>query len=94
LFPDFSGAVTAASSVEDAVELAAEALALHVEGMLAEGEKIPPPSDFDHVRTNTDYRDGYPVLMPFSNSGFGCQALHNDPCRAHCSLRGRSVPSA
>jgi hypothetical protein len=25
-----------------------------------------------------------PVL--FSNSGFGCQALHEHPCRAHCSL--------
>ena len=32
--------------------------------------------------------------MLFSNSGSGCQALHNDPCRAHCSLRGRGVPSA
>jgi hypothetical protein len=23
--------------------------------------------------------------MLFSNSGSGCQALHNDPCRAHCN---------
>jgi hypothetical protein len=30
----------------------------------------------------------------FSNSGSGCQALYDHPCRAHCSLRGRGVPSA
>src|SRR5258708_38205315 len=33
-----------------------------------------------------------PGSMLFSSSGFGCQALHNDPCRAHCSLRGRVYP--
>ena len=36
-FPDFPGAVTAAPTFEEAVEVAAEALLLHVEGMIAEG---------------------------------------------------------
>jgi predicted RNase H-like HicB family nuclease len=62
-FPDFPGAVTAASSLDKAVELAAEALALHVEGMLAEGEAIPPPSGFDRVQA--ELRDAYAVLVPF-----------------------------
>ena len=30
----------------------------------------------------------------FSNSGSERQALRDHPCRAHCSLRGRGVPSA
>ena len=34
----------------------------------------------------------WPIV--FSNSGSGCQALYGDPCRAHCSLRGRGAPSA
>src|SRR5579862_5021221 len=34
----------------------------------------------------------HPIV--FSNSGSGCQAFHDHPCRAHCSLRGRGVPSA
>ena len=34
----------------------------------------------------------HPIV--FSNSGSGCQALYDHPCRAHCSLRGRDVPSA
>jgi len=38
---------------------------------------------------------GASALSPivFSNSGFQCQALRDHPCRAHCSLRGRGVPS-
>jgi predicted RNase H-like HicB family nuclease len=63
-FPDFPGAVTAARSVDEAVELAGEALALHVEGMLAEGEPIPSPSGFDRVRAEPSFRDGYAVLVP------------------------------
>ena len=34
----------------------------------------------------------WPIV--FSNSGSRCQALHDHPCRAHCSLRGRGAPSA
>jgi predicted RNase H-like HicB family nuclease len=63
-FPDFPGAVTAAASLDEAVEMAAEALALHVEGLLAEGETIPNPSTFEQVRDNPDYRHGLPVLVP------------------------------
>jgi len=39
---------------------------------------------------------GISALLPivFSNSGFRCQALRDHPCRAHCSLRGRGLPSA
>jgi predicted RNase H-like HicB family nuclease len=63
-FPDFPGAVTAARTIEEAVEMAAEALALHVEGMLAEGETIPAPSGFDKVGAEPEYGDGLPVLVP------------------------------
>jgi len=61
-FPDFPGAVTAAATYEEAVEMAAEALALHVEGLLAEGEAIPDPSSFDQIRA--EHRDGMPVVVP------------------------------
>jgi len=33
------------------------------------------------------------ALIVFSNSGLRCQALRDHPCRAHCSLRGRGLPS-
>ena len=61
-FPDFPGAVTAAATYEEAVEMAAECLALHVEGLLAGGEPIPDPSSFDQIRA--EHRDGVPILVP------------------------------
>lgn len=63
-FPDFPGAVTAAATTDDAVERAEEALALHVEGMLEDGETIPEPSSFADIKANPDYCDGLPVLVP------------------------------
>lgn len=60
-FPDFPGAVTAARSLDEAVERAGEALALHVEGMAEDGEPIPPPSGF----VIRDYPDAMTVLVPF-----------------------------
>ena len=64
-FPDFPGAVTAAPSLDEAVEMAAEALALHVEGMIAEGEKISPPSSFEQVQAA--HHDGVPVMVPLKS---------------------------
>jgi predicted RNase H-like HicB family nuclease len=40
-FPDFPGCVTAGNTLEEARRMAAEALALHIEGMAEDGEAIP-----------------------------------------------------
>jgi predicted RNase H-like HicB family nuclease len=63
-FPDFPGAVTAARSLDKAIVMAAEALALHVEGLVAEGETIPSPSDFDQLREEPSFWEGFAVLVP------------------------------
>jgi predicted RNase H-like HicB family nuclease len=42
-FPDFPGCVTAGSTIEEAFEMAKEALAGHIEVMLEEGMVIPDP---------------------------------------------------
>jgi predicted RNase H-like HicB family nuclease len=44
VFPDFPGCVTAAEDAEAAVHQAAEALALHVEGMIDDHTELPAPS--------------------------------------------------
>jgi predicted RNase H-like HicB family nuclease len=62
-FPDFPGAIAAAHSLDEAVERAGEALALHVEGMAEDGEPIPPPSEFSEVIK--DNPDAMTVLVPF-----------------------------
>ncbi len=49
-FPDFPGCITAGSTLEEARKLAAEALALHIEGMKEDGEDIPEPSTLDELQ--------------------------------------------
>jgi predicted RNase H-like HicB family nuclease len=46
-FPDFPGCITAGKTLEEAHRMAAEALALHIAGMVEEGEAVPEPSSLD-----------------------------------------------
>jgi predicted RNase H-like HicB family nuclease len=48
-FPDFPGCVTAGTDLEDARRMAAEALSLHVEGIVEDDEPLPEPSSLDAV---------------------------------------------
>jgi predicted RNase H-like HicB family nuclease len=44
VFPDFPGCVSAGDTIQQAAEMAAEALALHVASMVEDGEALPEPS--------------------------------------------------
>ena len=46
-FPDFPGCITAGKTLEEAHQMAAEALTLHIAGMMEDGEAIPEPSTLD-----------------------------------------------
>src|SRR5580692_424613 len=48
-FPDFQGCVTAGSTLEEARQMAVEALAFHIAGMREDGESLPPPSTLDNL---------------------------------------------
>ena len=43
-FPDFPGCVTAGRTLDEAKREAFDALALHIEGMLQDGEALPAPT--------------------------------------------------
>lgn len=62
-FPDFPGVVTAGTDLDDARRMAEEALALHVEGMIEDGEAIPEPSSLDAVMADAENRDGVAILV-------------------------------
>jgi predicted RNase H-like HicB family nuclease len=49
-FPDFPGCVSAGRTIEDALREAAEALALHVDGMREDGDTIPKPRTVEAIR--------------------------------------------
>jgi predicted RNase H-like HicB family nuclease len=62
-FPDFPGCVTAGQSLEEVRRMAAEALELHIEGMLEGGEPIPEPSTLDAITTNPENRNAVAFLV-------------------------------
>jgi predicted RNase H-like HicB family nuclease len=62
-FPDFPGAVTAGSTLDEAREMAEEALAFHVEGLIEDGETLPQPSSLETVMANPENKDGVVILV-------------------------------
>lgn len=62
-FPDFAGLVTAGTDLDDARRMAEEALALHVEGMLEDGEALPKPSSLVAVLENPENKGAVAMLV-------------------------------
>ncbi len=62
-FPDFPGCVTAGRSLDEARRMAAEALALHVDGMLEDGDALPAPGTLDTVMADRDNADAVAFLV-------------------------------
>ena len=67
-FPDFPGAITAGTTLDDARAMAEEALALHIEGMVEDGEAVPEPSALEEVMSDPDNRSGVAILVPVKSA--------------------------
>ena len=52
-FPDFAGCIIAGSTLDEAKDMAHEALQFHVEGMIEDGEELPLPSKLENVLDET-----------------------------------------
>src|SRR5260370_3674382 len=57
-FPDFPGVTTAGVTLDDARAMAEEALALHIEGLVEDGEAVPEPTALEEVMSDPDNRAG------------------------------------
>jgi predicted RNase H-like HicB family nuclease len=62
-FPDFPGCITAGRTLEEARQMAVEALALHIQGMLEDGLAVPEPSKLDDLENDPDLRHGVAALV-------------------------------
>ncbi len=62
-FPDFPGCVTVGQSVDEAKDSAQEALALHIKGMIEDGDQLPVPSRLEEVMADADYSDAVAYLV-------------------------------
>lgn len=67
-FPDFPGAVSGGGSAEEAIAKGRQALALHVEGMVEDGEALPLLRELSELRVDPEFvewsKDAVLVLVP------------------------------
>lgn len=66
-FPDLPGVVTAGTTLDEARDMAEEALAFHLEGMADDGEAIPEPSSLEEIMSNPENRSGVAILVSVKN---------------------------
>lgn len=53
-FPDFPGCSSSGSTMDEALLSAEEALALHINGMIEDGDAIPSPTPLDRVERDPE----------------------------------------
>ncbi|HEY2737595.1 MAG TPA: type II toxin-antitoxin system HicB family antitoxin [Thermoanaerobaculia bacterium] len=62
-FPDFPGCISAGKDLEEAQTMAEEALELHLEGMIADGDPIPSPSGLEEIMADPENRQTIALLV-------------------------------
>jgi predicted RNase H-like HicB family nuclease len=62
-FPDFPGCITAGRTLDEAGRMAGEALTLHIEGMIEDGDAVPEPSKLDDVAKDAAKRGAIAFMV-------------------------------
>jgi predicted RNase H-like HicB family nuclease len=62
-FPDFPGCITAGKDIDEAKDMAQEALTLHIQGMLEDGEQLPGSSRLEEIMSDPDYANAVAYLV-------------------------------
>src|SRR5258708_38460059 len=81
-FPDFPGAITAGSTLEEARRMAGEILPLHIAGKRGGGEKIPAPSTLGEVRNQPPVTESRTSVIQTRPPGKALSS-HSTPPRNH-----------
>lgn len=61
-FYDFPGCISAGSTIEEAREMATEALMGHISLMIEDGDNIPSPSLLEQILADNDHQDATAFL--------------------------------
>ncbi len=61
--PDLAGCFSAGETLDEALSEVVEAIECHLEGLLMDGEPIPPPGTIEYHRRNADYQEGVWALV-------------------------------
>jgi predicted RNase H-like HicB family nuclease len=73
--PDLPGCFTAGPTIDEALAMAQEAIELHLEGLIDEGQPIPKPGTVEQHRHKADYRGGTWALVNVNLSSLRLKAV-------------------
>jgi predicted RNase H-like HicB family nuclease len=62
-FPDLPGCVAVGATLDEARAMAVEVLALHLDGIMQDGNAVPAASSLEQVMADLENRDGVAVLV-------------------------------
>ncbi|MBM4274358.1 MAG: type II toxin-antitoxin system HicB family antitoxin [Deltaproteobacteria bacterium] len=62
-FPDFAGCITAGKTIDEAKDMAYEALLLHLEGLREDGEPLPAPTNLEDIVADPENADAVAFLV-------------------------------
>jgi len=62
-FPDFPGCITAGQNIDEAKDMAEEALTLHIQGMIEDSFQLPSPSKLEDIMIEPEYSDAAAFLV-------------------------------
>ena len=62
-FPDFPGCITAGKTIDEAKDMAYEALLLHWEGLREDGEPLPAPKNLEDIVADPENADAVAFLV-------------------------------
>lgn len=68
--PDLPGCFSAGDTFEEALESVKEAIDLHLEGLVEDGDDVPVPRPIAEHRTNPDFVDGIWAVVDVDVSRF------------------------
>jgi predicted RNase H-like HicB family nuclease len=83
-FPELPGCTSGGKTPDDAIQNAHQALRLHLEGMMEDGDPIPEPSDIETIANNPEYANQIPFLVRI-------EIEKSEPVRLNVSLDKRLV---
>ena len=66
--PDLPGCFTAGSTIDEAVAMAREAIELHLEGLIEDGEVVPEPGRIEEYQGKRQYKGGVWALVSVASA--------------------------
>ncbi len=73
--PDLPGCFSAGRTIDEALEMAKEAIELHLEGLIEAGQATPEPGTIEAHRANRDYRGGIWAMVSIDASTLRVKAV-------------------